>query len=120
MSKRSFFTSLRRAMALSMDDWAALNTAFPSNIAIAKVAIFTGTMVVGAQGVLMTIQSKVLALQQATLETGFRREMTQMSSKLETDINGVTSEMNQMSSKLSSIEVQLEHVLNELAQKPKS
>ena len=94
---RFFSTSLRSAKALSVEDWAALNTAFPSNITIARIAFFTGSAVVGAVEALQLYHSSVL-----------QGNMDAKTAELQKNMDAKTAELQKtVMGKLSSIEEQL-------------
>ena len=90
---RFFSTSLRSAKALSVEDGAALNTAFPPNITIARVALFTGSAIVGSVEALQLYHSAELQKNMAELQKNMDVKMENM----EKTVMG----------KLSSIEEQL-------------
>ena len=121
MTFRSFVTSLRRAMApLNHDDWTALQVAFPSNLTIAKIALITCSVAVGAQGALMTIQQAMM--KNEMLKNEMKHEAMMKSEMLKSEMKHeamIKHETMKITEKLDSINELLQQLVKEPAPKPK-
>ena len=91
-----------------MEDWAALNTAFPSNITIARIAFFTGSAVVGAVEALQLYHSSVLQGNMDAKTAELQKNMDAKTAELQKNMDAKTAELQKtVMGKLSSIEEQL-------------
>ena len=105
---RFFSTSLRSAKALSVEDKAALNTAFPPNITIARVAFFTGSAIVGAVGALQLYHSAELQKNMDELQLQLQKNMDELQLQLQKNMDAKMENVEKtVMGKLSSIEEQL-------------
>ncbi|GAX85691.1 hypothetical protein CEUSTIGMA_g13106.t1 [Chlamydomonas eustigma] len=108
---RSFVTSLRRSMTLSVEDWAALNTAYPSNTTLLKMAVLTGSAVVGVLEFLQQGHTKELEF----LQRGLAKDITDKLDKLSDKLYVTEGNFIQLNNKLSIMEANQNNITSRLS-----
>ena len=110
-SWRSFCTTLLRTAPLSVEDWAALNTAFPSSLSIAKLGLYTGSAVVAT---LEMLQWGHTADLKKKLEEKIEAQTRSLKAEIQAEMRAAVQ--GEITSKLDSIEAQLLRMQQQLQQ----